>query len=245
MPIGVAGAVALGASAISAGASIYSSSQAAGASKKAQQAAIAAQEKSEAQARADVAPWRETGQNALMATADLSGLNGTEARTNAMLNFQTDPGYQFQQDEGMRAVEASKASAGLLRSGATLNALQTRAQGIADQSFQNYFNRLAGISQQGLGAATGQANTTNTTGAGIAQTEASAGTQQASIYGQQNTAIQQGITNAYSAYTKQNSMYPTGMAPYIGNGTGTTITGSASNPSNLSDASYNKIFGGA
>lgn len=49
--------------------------------------------------------------------------------------FRTTPGYEFQVQEGQRAVEGSAAAQGGLLSGATLGALQDRRQGIADQTW--------------------------------------------------------------------------------------------------------------
>jgi len=109
------------------------------------------------QQRTDVAPWRTAGQQALPATADLLGLNGPQAAQAAMGNFQTSPGYQFQFDEGMRALDAGKAGEGMLRSGATRKAEIAFGQGLANQDFTNYYNRLFGLSKLGADVATGGA----------------------------------------------------------------------------------------
>jgi hypothetical protein len=131
------------------------------------------------QQRADVAPWRDTGGQALGATADLLGLNGQDAANAAMGNFQQSPGYQWSMDQGMRAVDAGAAARGMLRSGATLKAEQTFGTGLADQEFSNYYARLAGLSGQGLTAATGGAqNAQNSANAALQGANA-----QNSIYG--------------------------------------------------------------
>ena len=152
------------------------------------------------QAREDLSPWRTQGQNALLRTADLNGLNGAEARKAAMADFQSDPGYQFQMAEGLRAIDKGAAAKGLLSTATTLKAEQAYGQGLANQSFGTYYNRLLGLSQQGQSAAAGQANVAGQ----MAQTDASAATAQANIYGQQGQAMQQGIQNAYSIYAQQN-----------------------------------------
>ena len=46
----------------------------------------------------------QAGTNALAPTQDLLGLNGQDAANAAMANYQQSPGYQFQFNEGMRAV---------------------------------------------------------------------------------------------------------------------------------------------
>ena len=59
--------------------------------------------------------------------------------------FRETPGYQFQMEEGLRAVEGSAAARGGLLRGSTLQRLQQTGQGIADQTYNQYFNRLAGL----------------------------------------------------------------------------------------------------
>lgn len=86
---------------------------------------------------------------------DLLGLNGPDAANAAMAKFQTSPGYQWQLGQGLRAVDAGAAAQGMLRSGATLKAEETYGQGLANQDFGNYYNRLAGLAGQGLTAAGG------------------------------------------------------------------------------------------
>jgi hypothetical protein len=164
--------------------------------------ANAAQQAALAQSRADLQPWRETGQNALLATSNLAGANGPEAANAALANFFTSPGYQWRLDEGMREVESSAAAQGMLRSGATMKALQERGQGLASSEFENYYNRLYNLSQGGLKAAGGQADAEMKTGADMAQTAMSAGGAQASIYGN----MAKGIGDAASSYYS-NSLY--------------------------------------
>ena len=132
-----------------------------------------------AQEQANLKPYNTAGQSALGVASDLSGANGPDAATAAMANFQTDPGYQFQMQQGLRAVDAGAASQGMLRSGATLKAEDTFGQGLAEQDFTNYYNRLFNLSALGETAAAGGSASAVAAG-NSAQT---AGTQQASIYG--------------------------------------------------------------
>jgi hypothetical protein len=140
MPIGVAGAVALGGAALSAGASAYGASQQAGAVKDAakQQAAAAAQQ------REDFAPWRTTGGTANTQAANLLGINGQPAADTAMQTFQSSPGYAFQLEQGLRGVDAGAAAKGMLRSGATLKAEQTFGQGLANAGFWKLLQQTNG-----------------------------------------------------------------------------------------------------
>ena len=52
-----------------------------------------------------------------------------------------DPGYQFRRDEGLRAMEASAASRGTLRSGATIKGLIDYGANVASQEYEKSFNR--------------------------------------------------------------------------------------------------------
>jgi hypothetical protein len=88
--------------------------------------------------RADFAPFREAGVSNLNRLENVLEQPGAAY---APVNIDTaalreTPGYQFQMDEGRRAIEGSRASAGLLRSGQTGKELMTFGQGIADQNFQ-------------------------------------------------------------------------------------------------------------
>jgi hypothetical protein len=154
-------------------------------------AGAAAAQKIAEQQRADLAPFRATGGLANTASANLLGLNGQDAQTSAFGNFRTDPGYQWQMDQGLRAVDAGAAAKGMLRSGATLKAEQTFGTGLADQSFNQYYNRLFSMAQLGENAASGGSSTANAA-AGLAQ---GAGNTQASIFGDASKGIS-GLANS-------------------------------------------------
>lgn len=66
---------------------------------------------------------------------------GKYAKDFSMADFEADPGYQFRQDEGMKALERSAAARGLLQSGSTLKGIQRFSQGLASQEYTNAFNR--------------------------------------------------------------------------------------------------------
>lgn len=102
------------------------------------------------QNRADLAPWRQYGASALAQFANALGPN-----------FQASPGYQFALDQGLRAIQRSAAGRGMLDSGQTLKALMQYGQGLANQEYGNYLNRLAalsGIGQTAVGQGIGAAN---------------------------------------------------------------------------------------
>jgi hypothetical protein len=166
-------------------------------------------------ARGDFAPYRLQGENALKQVGALSGANGLEQQTNAMAAFTNSPTYQWQKQEGLAAVDAGAASRGLLRSGATLRAEQTLGNNLAQQGFQTYYNNLLGLAQIGQASAAGSASASMQSGAGMAQTAASAGGALASIYGNMasgvGNSIQQGIQNYQ--YAKQNPLMQPSATP--------------------------------
>lgn len=71
-------------------------------------------------------------------------------------DYQNSPGYQFQLQQGQRAIDGSAASRGGLFSGATLKAQQEYGTGLAAQDYNNqYQNHLADYSTQLAGYQTG------------------------------------------------------------------------------------------
>jgi len=203
MPFGLsAGAVAAIGAGVSAAGTVAGSLLQANAAKGAAGKANAAQQAGLDQARADLSPWTGTGGQANTATTDLLGLNGPDAATKAMSNFQQSPGYGWSFDQGMRAVDAGAAAKGLLHSGAALKAEQTFGTGLADQEFGQYYNRLFDLSKLGENAAGGSAQASTNAATGMAQTDLSLGSAETSIYG--NAA--QGLGNAVNNYAN-NRLY--------------------------------------
>jgi len=164
-----------------------------------------------AQSRADLEPWRTAGEATLPAVTNAVGLNGQQGYDDAMAAFHTSPGYAWQLEQGLRAVDAGAAAKGMLRSGATLKAEQTYGAGLADKEFTDYYNRLFSLANLGETAASGQATASQNTGTSMAQTDLSAGSAMSSIYG--NAA--QGIGNAVNNYSN-NRLYDERFASIYG-----------------------------
>jgi hypothetical protein len=59
--------------------------------------------------------------------------------------YEESPGYQFQLEQGQRAIDNSAAGRGMTFSGATLRAQQELGQGLAAQDYNNYQNRQMGL----------------------------------------------------------------------------------------------------
>jgi hypothetical protein len=138
-PVAAIGASAL----VGAGTSLIGGSQQAKASKdaakaqaKATKATIAQQERALERQIGLQEPFRQTGVSALPEYETASAY--TPFSMNA---FNADPGYQFRMSEGLKALERSAASRGILQSGGTLKDITRFGQDAASQEYQNAFQR--------------------------------------------------------------------------------------------------------
>lgn len=96
-------------------------------------------------------PYLQAGENAL------NQLTGNLQAGYSYDDLVNDPGYQFQMNEGMKAIDRSQAARGGLYSGAALKEALGFSQGLADQTFNDGFNRWSSQNQQLQGVAnTGQ-----------------------------------------------------------------------------------------
>lgn len=99
------------------------------------------------------------------------GLGALEQGTNALRegfsyeDFQNSPAYQFQMEQGQKALQNQLAASGLGQSGAALKAAQEYGTGLASQDFSNEYNRwlqeqgaLTGLGNYGYNAASGIGN---------------------------------------------------------------------------------------
>lgn len=191
-------AVALaGAAVVGSGISAIAGSKAAKAQKQGAMAGIAEQQRQYDQTRADFAPWRQTGANALDMLSRAYGIGGQAPDLTA---FTASPGYQFRFDEGNRAVDRSAAARGLLHSGAAVKAQQRFGQGLASQEFGDWWNRLAGVAGVGMGATGATAGAGANAANNISAAYQQAGNARASSYANIGSAANTGINNVLSAY---------------------------------------------
>ncbi len=113
---------------------------------------IALARETQGQINRNLSPYRRAGMDALdqqrNALSDgfqyqaAPGMNDAvpdyEHSTPSIEEFRNSPGYQFQLEQGQRAIDGSAAARGNLFSGATLKAQQQFGQGLADQSYQSF-----------------------------------------------------------------------------------------------------------
>jgi hypothetical protein len=123
--------------------------------------------------------------------------------------FQATPGYQFQLDQGLNAIDNSAASRGNLFSGASMKAAQTYGQGLANQEYGNFLNRLTGLAGSGQAAAGNAANAGANYAAGAGNALANIGNAQAAGAIGGANAINSGINNAVGIWNYQNQQSPT------------------------------------
>jgi len=132
------------------------------------------------------------------AYGDAAGANGAEGFARAKTNFTTDPGYGFQMDQGLQALQRTHAAAGNLSSGNADADTLKFATGLADQSYGKYVDRLAPYLQGQQTATQGAANVDMGLGGGLNQ----------SYQGQGNAAnanyTGQGASNAAATMNNYN-----------------------------------------
>lgn len=93
--------------------------------------------------------------------ADALGLNGAEGAQAAQGAFTSSPGYQFQMDQGLQALERRRAAQGMLGSGNTTADTLAFSQGLANQDYSNWLGALQPYNQLGLTTANQQAGLTS------------------------------------------------------------------------------------
>lgn len=107
---------------------------------------------------ATLAPYVQGGNRAGTAMQSLLGLSeDPRAFDQAFDNYRNSTGYQFQFDQGNRAIQNSAAAQGGLLSGNAIKAGQRYGQQMGQSSFQQYLDRLYGQQGTGLTAASAQA----------------------------------------------------------------------------------------
>ena len=97
--------------------------------------------------------YQKGGDAAAKLQADLTGANGQAAQQAAYAQYQSSPAMQYQMDQMQKATERSAAARGGALGGNVLLELQRNAAGIASQDYQNQFNNISQVANQGLNAA--------------------------------------------------------------------------------------------
>ncbi len=165
--------------------------------------------------KALIQPEIDRGSAAADALQGFLGLGGDPARIqSALQTYLGSTGYQFDRQQGLGAVEQSKAAEGLYNSGAAEKALAAYGAGLAQTYGQTYASDLASVAQTGAGAinaltgaAANNANQQQSNNSAATSVGAGAGLISANAI---NTLIAQGL-NAY-ALTRGQSSFATANA---------------------------------
>jgi hypothetical protein len=110
--------------------------------------------------------YRKAGENALNVYQESMGLKGQQGYSDVMQMFHESPGYQFALEQGQKSINASAAAGGGALSGGVLKELTKYGQGMADQEYGNWQNRLQGMTE--LGAKMSSQAESDTVGVGTA-----------------------------------------------------------------------------
>jgi hypothetical protein len=162
------------------------------------------------QTRSDLLPYNTTGQNALTQAYNLASSGptggGTDYLGQAAANvpgtmtqsqLEQTPGYQWQMQQGLKAVQSAAASRGLGVSGASIKGGATYATNLADSNYETQFNNQQSRFTDYLNLNTGsQSNITNQFNR--LNSLASLGENAAAVTGQYGTQA----ANYYGSYTQ-------------------------------------------
>ncbi len=134
----------------------------------------------------------------------LAGLDGRQAQLDAFGQFQESPEFQFQREQGEQAAQRAAAAGGQLASGRTLADLSRFGQGLAQQGYGQYYDRLSNLYGSALGTANNLAGIYGNGGNNLANITMQGGMQQANLAGQRGGVLgdllSQGAALAAYAY---------------------------------------------
>lgn len=178
---------------------VYTGNKAASAQREASNSAYNNLEKSKNDAVSRLDPYANYGEQALVPLSSLlygknydpttNQFTGDVSQQDRMNSFQQSPGYQYQLDQGLKAVERRNAATGTLLGGNTLRELQETGQGLANQDYYNFINTLVGQANIGLNAATNQGSIISNIGSQMAGYQYAGGMANAQKYANLSNAL--------------------------------------------------------
>jgi len=156
---------------------------------------------------------------------DALGVNGTDAANAARNSYQTSAGYGFNMDQGLQALNRTRAVNGTLASGNADTDAMKFASGLASQDYGSWLSNLSGLDTKRYGATSGQAGTYGALGNAAMQTgsakanlaaSTAAGIGQAGANGLM--AGQQAASNRFGAMMGGLNLLGQGLGSLAGNG---------------------------
>lgn len=148
-----------------------------------------------------LAPYVSAGNTALSQQMNLLGLNGADAQTTAQNAIANGPQMQALQQQGENSILQNASATGGLRGGNTEAALAQYRPQLLNQLIQQQYSQLGGLSQIGLGAATGTGNAAQSSSNQVISALGQSGAAQAGAAlaaGQANVNAINGATSAGS-----------------------------------------------
>lgn len=145
---------------------VFSSIFGGGGSKQKAQAQNSSQNQAYPWLQQQYAPQVQQGLDASDAYGNLLGLSGPSRFDEQFNDYKDSSGYNFMLDQGSKAITGNNAAKGLLNSGSTLKALNTFGQNTASTYFNQYLDRLLGLTKSGQeagGLISGAGNTSQGT----------------------------------------------------------------------------------
>lgn len=94
-------------------------------------------------------PRLQSGQDAEKRYRDAIGLNGPDAQRAYYADFQHEPGYEAELNAGIKAIDRSAASRGMLRSGQNVNAIADAGRRWANTAYNNRLGQYANMFTRG------------------------------------------------------------------------------------------------
>ena len=190
----------------------YSSNKAAKAQQQAAREGAASQERMFNRQVELQEPFRQVGVNALPELVEASRYTPFDYNT-----YQNDPGVGFRFREGLKALQASKAAGGMLRSGNTLRGITQFGQELGSQEYTNAFNRyqaeraarlnpLQSLTGMGQTATNTLSNEAGQYGQAMANNAAAMGNIRASGYINQANALTGAAGQGLNYYQNQQMM---------------------------------------
>jgi hypothetical protein len=168
-----------------------------------------ARARAQAQAQAQAQPVTRYGvgdqtfdsMDAAQAYANANRSGGTPYQ-----GYTQSPGYQFQFNEGINAIDRSASNAGGLFSGETMKSALGYGQGLAAQDYGTYYNRLSGLASNGMNAVGGQAAAGQNYATGTSNALANRGNAQAAGATGVGNALQAGLGNGIGIWQYQQGL---------------------------------------
>lgn len=196
--------------------------------------ALGLEKAAQGQSQQNLSPYVQSGQQALGNIQNLGSFSAPTAQQAA-----ETPGYQFQLQQGLKALQNSAAARGGLLSGGTSKAINDYAQGQAASNYGNTYNRALQTYQTNFGnqyalAGQGLQAGSNLSQLGQSNANAQGGILQNSAQ-EQAQAIQNAGAARASGYAAQGNIYGNAVSG-LGNAVGNQIQLSRLNaPAPLSD----------